>query len=434
MSVAAVFEIIAILILMVFSAFFSASDMAFSVVNLNRLKKLIGVKKPAKLAYNYAKNYEKSITVLLFSNSFVNVVASSLGALLALHIVSDFGLDNKYEGAVSTLISLIMLLLILTFGEILPKAFAKGHALGFSMIAAPVVKVFSIIFFPIVTPSTAFAKLVTKPFINHFGEVEDTPIKDEELSEMFDAIEEEGIIDEDQSELLYSALEFKDTTAHEIMIPRVKIEGLEKNADLMKLVLSGHKFRHSRIPVYEGSLDKIIGYIPVKTLYKALLFENKVSIEALLTPILEVPSTMEISSILEEMKHAKRHIAVVKDEWGGTDGILTLEDILEELVGELYDEHEIVQVDIKKMEKRNHFLVLGTCDIETFFEAFNMDEDEIEEGYETLSGFITAKLNDFATVGDKIKLTRVDIIVRKASPYTVEEAEVIYHPRRKKAS
>ena len=434
MSPAAIFELIAILVLMVFSAFFSASDMAFSVVNPNQLKKLMGVKKTAKLAYNYSKNYEKAITVLLFSNSFVNVVASSLGALLAIHIVNDFNFDPGSEGLISTLVSLVMLLLILTFGEIMPKAIAKTHALGVSMVAAPIVKTLSIVFFPIVFPSTALAKLVTKPVIKRFAENEDTPVKDEELSEMFDAIEEEGIIDEDQSDRLYSALEFKDTTAHEIMTPRVKIEGVEKNTDLMKLISSGYKFKHSRIPVYEGSMDKIIGYIPVKTLLKTLLFKDKVTIESLLTPVLEVPSNMEISAILDEMKHNRRHIAVVKDEWGGTDGILTLEDILEELVGEIYDEHEVVKIDIKKMDKRNHFLVLGTCDIETFFEEFNMDEDDIEEGYETLSGFITHKLNGFASPGDKIKLTRLDIIVRKSTSYTVEEAEVIYHPRRKKVS
>lgn len=432
MSAKAILEIIAILVLLVFSAIFSATDMALSVVSLSRLKKLSEKKKTAKLAYFYASNYDKSITVILFSNAFVNVVASSFGALLALDIVADFALDQNLEGMISTLISAIMLLLILMFGEIVPKAFAKGHALSFACFSAPIVKALSILFFPIVAPSTAFAKWLTNPLVNRFGDAEDSPVKGEEITEMFVTIEKEGIIDEENAEMLHDALDFKDTTAYEIMVPRVHIEGIERKTDLMKLVSSGFKFVHSRIPVYEGNLDKIVGYIPVKTLYKSLLFEKKVTIEDLLTPILNVPSTMDISSILEEMQKSRRHIAVVKDEWGGTDGILTLEDILEELVGDIWDEYEVVKVDIQKLAQRNHYRVLGSCDIEDFFETFHMDEEDIEEGYETVSGFINRQLNGFAKVGDKIRLPRVDIIVTKASPYTVEEAEVVYHPRRKK--
>ena len=431
MSPIAIAELIAIFVLLVFSAFFSMSDMAFSIVSLNRLKKAFETRKSAKLAHRYAKEYEKSITTLLFSNALVNVIASSLGALFALHIVDDFGLEASHTSAVSTSISLGMLLLILTFGEIIPKAFAKAHSYGVALFAAPIVRVFSIIFFPIVYPSTRFAQLITLPFVRKFGKDDDVPPGDEELSLMVEAIEEEGIIDEDSAEIIQSALEFKDTDAYEIMTPRMRIEGIEKNTDLMKLVSSGKKISHSRLPVYEGNLDHIIGYIPVKSLYKALLFEKKVTVDSLLTPVIEVPRTMEISSILEEMKAAHRHIAVVKDEYGGTDGILTLEDILEELVGELYDESETVKVEIAKTPKRNQFLVLGRINIDLFFETFHIDEDEREYGYETLSGFINERLGGFAKVGDEVNLLKVDIKVTKASPYTVEEALIIYHPRRK---
>ena len=428
MSTAAILDIVIIAILLVFSAFFSMCDMAYSTVNINRLKK--SKAKTAKLALKYASEYEKSITTLLFSNAFVNVVASSIGALFAINIVNDFNIDPTYGGLTSTLVSLGMLLLILTFGEILPKAFAKAHSYGVSLFGAPVVKFFSIVFFPIVFPSTWFAKTITKPIIEKFDD--DLPPGDEELSIMVEAIEKEGIIDEDNAEMLHSALEFKDTAAYEIMTPRMRIEGIERKTDLIRFVQGGGKFKHSRVPVYENDLDHIVGYIPVKSLYKAMLFEKKVTVDSLLTEVLEVPRTAEISSILEEMKKVHRHIAVVKDEYGGTDGILTLEDIIEELVGELYDESETVKVDIAKTQKRNQFLVLGSCNIDLFFETFHIDEEEREEGYETLSGFINERLGDFAKVGDEVVLLKVDIKVTKASPYVVEEALITYHPRRKK--
>ena len=434
MSFLSILYIVVIVVLMLFSAFFSASDMAYGVAPLRQLKKASEKSKGARLAYETAKNYDKTITVLLFSNSLVNVVASSLGALLSIRIVFDLGLDKSMEGTVSSIISALMLLLILTFGEIMPKAFAKVHPYGVCVFAAPIVKFFSIAFFPFVRPAEWFGKLVTNPFVRKFEDVEDAPVKDEELSEMFEAIEDEGIIDEENADLLQNALEFKDTTAYEIMTPRMKIEGISLSEDIIKVIKSGKKFNHSRIPVYDGSLDNIVGYIQTKALYKALLLEKKVSIDNLLLPIVAVPKTMEISSILELMQDNHRHIAVVKDEFGGTDGILTLEDILEELVGELWDENDTVKIDIQRMGKRNQYRVLGSTDIETFFETFHMDTDEIEEDYETLSGFINDQLGRFAVVGDKINLPRVEIIVTKASPYTVEEATVIYHPRRKKAS
>ncbi|MCR5079095.1 MAG: hemolysin family protein [Bacilli bacterium] len=439
MSFASIAYIIVITILIVFSGIFSASDMAYSVAPLRQLKKASETSKGARLAYGNAKNYDKTITVLLFSNSLVNVIASSLGALLAIQIVRDIGITDTQEitameGTLSTIISMAMLLIILTFGEIMPKAFAKVHSYGVCVFSAPIIKVLSVLLFPFVRPSELFGTLVTSPFVKKFEEVEDAPVKDEELSEMFEAIEDEGIIDEENADLLQSALEFKDTTAFEIMTPRMKIEGISLDEDIMKIVKSGKKFNHSRIPVYQGSLDNIVGYIQTKSLYKSLLLEKKVSITSLLLPIIAVPMTMEISSILELMQEKHRHIAVVKDEFGGTDGILTLEDILEELVGELWDENDTVKIDIQRLNKRNQYRVLGSTDIETFFETFHMDEEEIEDDYETLSGFINDYLGRFAVVGDKVNLPRVEIIVTKASPYTVEEAKVIYHPRRKKVS
>ena len=190
-------------------------------------------------------------------------------------------------------------------------------------------------------------------------------------------------------------------------------------------------FRYSRIPVYEKNYDHIIGYIPVKSLQKAILNGKKLSIRDLMLPILNVPRTCEISTILKEMKKSHHHIAVVKDEYGGTEGIITLEDILEELVGEMWDESEPIQEEVMKTEKRNVYLVRGSMNIEKFFERFKLDDELIDRDYETLSGWINDRLGRFSRVGDVIDFQRVTLRVKKVSAYTVEIVEVTYHPRRK---
>lgn len=429
MSLTSIIYIIVIIVLMAMSAFFSASDMAFAAVNMRQLKRAAdNNEKLAKKTYRFATNYDKTITSLLFGNNLVNILASSLGTLLAINLAMDFNLDASLT---STVITVIMLVIVLTFGEIVPKAFSRVHSFGMARTATPIIAVLQVIFFPVVFVVTRFANFVTKPIIDHVYDPEDVAPSDDELAQMVEAIENEGIIDEDNADMLHRSLEFKDTSAYEVMTPRMKIEGISIDTNLNKFVRTSNAFRHSRILVYKKNYDHIVGYIQVKTLLKAMLNEQPLSMDSLLTPILAVPRTMEISSVLSLMKKSHHHIALVKDEYGGTEGIITLEDILEELVGELWDESEPVKIDIEKTKKRNVYRVAGYTDIERFFEAFHMDEEKLDEDYETLSGFVIDKLGRFAQVGDILKCGKVDIKVTKASPYTVEETEVVYHPRRK---
>lgn len=412
-----------IAVLLVFSAFFSACDMAYSVVNKRKLKTAMDKgSSVAKRAYRYAEKYDETIVTVLFGNNLVNILASSLAA--ALSLLEPFS-NNPMS---STYISLIMLAVLLVFGEILPKAFGKNFSYRIAMMSAPVLLVFEYAFFPISKSVSWIANLMTKPLLK-FAPA-DAPASDEELQAMVDDIEDEGFIDHDQSELIQNSIEFKDTCAYEVMTPRVRIEGIEVTEDLNRYVLKEGAFRHSRIPVYRKNYDHIIGYIPVKGLQRAIINGQKLSFDRLMLPILEVPRTMEISLILELMKKSKHHIAVVKDEYGGTEGIVTLEDILEELVGELWDESEPIDLTVRKGERRNIYYAKGRMSIDEFFETFHLDEEEIDEDYETLSGWFNDKLGRFGKVGDSLEYGKLTISVLKASAYTVDEFKIVYHPRR----
>lgn len=428
MSLPAILYLVAIGVLLLFSSFFSATDMAFSSVNERRLKTASEKgSKVAKLAYRYAKDYDHTIITVLFGNNLVNISASSLAAILVLE--PPFTLDPSLW---ETLIPLILLLVVLIFGEILPKAIARVYSYRVCLLSAYVLRFFEIAFFPFARGMNAFAMLLTKPLSRKAKQIASEAASDEELQAMVDDIEDEGIIDESQSELISNSIEFKDTCAYEVMTPRVKIEGVSLDENLERFIVKKDAFVYSRLPVYKKNYDHIVGYIPVKSLQKAILNGKRLSVEELMLPILEVPRTCEISFILKMMKRSHHHIAVVKDEYGGTEGIITLEDILEELVGEMWDESDTVQEEVMKTDKRYVYLVRGSMSIEDFFERFQLDRQSLDEDYETLSGWINDHLGRFARKGDVIDYQRVTIRVKKVTAYTVDLTEITYHPRRKK--
>lgn len=416
-----------IFVLLCFSAIFSCMDMAYSCASLPTLKESSRNSKRAAKAYYFASNYEETIIAPLFGNSVVNILASSLGTLLALKLAEQYNWDQE---VVSLLVSILMLLLILTFGEILPKIIGRTYSRPLALFFTYPLSFLRIVFFPIVFISKKFAGALTRPVLKANADEEEGP-SDEELQEMVLAINREGIIDSKSRELLSNSIEFKDTSAYEIMTPRMKIEGISAEENLNTYVKLEGAFRHSRIPVYKHDYDHIIGYIPVKSLLRAMLYDDDLSIDELIRPTLSVPRTMEISAILGLMKKSHIHLAIVKDEYGGTEGLLTMEDILEELVGEIYDEGEVVVLDIEKTNKRNVYLVRGNMNIEEFFQKFHLDQEEMDEDYETVSGWINDRLGKFGEEGDRFEFGPLTVRVKKASPYTVVQAEVTYHPRRK---
>lgn len=418
-----------LLVLIGLSATFSAADMAYSSVNKLRLEKraLLGDER-AKKALHLANDYDKTIASVLFGNDFVNILSSSLASLLGADLLEPL----LGEGPSALIASLSLLFLLLVFGEITPKAVAKPHSFGFARALTGFVGVIEVLFFPFVYPANFLAERLSSPLIEKAPQ-ETQLASDEELQAMVDQIEKEGIIDEDQSELLHRSIEFKETSCYEIMTPRIKVFGYDTDVPFKEFLQSPEVFRHSRIPVFHGNLDNVLGYLPVKSLLRVLVKGEKPDLDKLILPVISVPRTMMISSTMALMKETHHHIAIVRDEFGGTEGIITLEDILEELVGEMWDEKDKIEDDIVLTGKKNVYRVKGRSNISDVFAQFHLDESTLNEDYTTLSGWINDQLGRFAQEGDRFSYESIDVKVLKCSDYTVKEVLISYHPRRKGA-
>lgn len=408
-------------LLLVFSFCYSAMDMAYGTVSQSRLKTRAkeGDKRSAK-ALKFAQNYDKSIATILFGNDFSNVLLSSLGALVGRDLLEPY-IGEAY----STVSSLILLGILLIFGEFVPKQIAKEHSFAVTRFFAPFLELVGILFFPFVYPSDHLARWLVKPIASKRNQNESPLASDEELEAMVNTIEQEGIIDEDQSELLHRSIDFKETSCYEVMTPRVNVFGYDTDGSFAEFLKEKDVFRHSRIIVYEGNFDHILGYIPVKTLLRELVKGKNVSYQDVLVPIVNVPRTMMISSAMALMKESKHHIAIVRDEYGGMEGIVTMEDILEELVGEMWDEKDNPHHDIRKASRRNCYYVSGNENIDDLYNFLGLDPDKLlPDDYTTVSGWIVDHLGRFAQVGDSFRTNQIEVTVLHCDEFTVKEAYI----------
>ncbi|MFA5480813.1 MAG: hemolysin family protein [Bacilli bacterium] len=408
--------LIAIGIMVIMSAFFSAADMVYSSVDKLRLKKDVEKgSKTAKIALQFAEQYDKTIATILFSNNLVNIAASSLAS------ISFFGDKLGPE-----LITLIMFLIIVTFAEIIPKTIGRIYSHGLAILFAYPILVFKFLFFPFVYGTSALGRLIVSPLYKKAHDEQES-VSDDELQEMVDTIEEEGVIDEDQGDLLRSAITFMDTQAYEIMTPRVDMFAFDIEDDIQELINGENIFMYSRVPAYEGTIDNIIGILPTKLLLKAMLEGSEIDVRSLLTPVSFVPRSMNISTILQDFKNTHNHIAIVKDEYGGTEGLITLEDIVEELVGDIWDETDEIEEEATELED-GVYIIDGAMNIEDFFDLVNLKLDE-EADYSTVSGWCVATLERFAKVGDTFQHRNLQVKVIEADEFTVEKIRVKVLPR-----
>ena len=403
--------LITIFILILLSSFFSAADMVYSTVDKLRLKKEIEQKnKKAKVALHLANNYDQTIPTIVFSNNLVNIFATSLAS------VSLLG-KNLHP----LIITLIMFALIVFFAEILPKVFGRVFSYRFSKLFAYPVLGLTYLVFPIVYVTRFFGTLITKCLKGEY-EIDEEVISDDELHEMVETIEEEGLIDKEQGELLRSAITFIDTQAFEIMTPRINMFAYDIDDDINKLINDDKIFMYSRLPVYQESLDNIIGILPTKLLVKLMLENKPINVKELLLPVIYVPRFLNISNILKEFKLTHNHLAIVIDEYGGTEGLLTLEDIVEELVGEIFDEMDEIKEDIIQLDQTT-FLVDGRVNIEDFFDLVFLEVDE-EADYTTISGWCIDILEKFAKVGDAFTYKNLHVEIIEADEFRVEKVKV----------
>ncbi len=395
-----------IIICFVLSAIFSLLDMTYSTVKISRLEESFKKKEPfSKEALKHAKNYDKTIATILFGNDFVNIFASSLISILGMELLS-----NYFNEEISTIIITVSsLFILLIFCEYIPKALGRGFSLLFSKVFAYFITVLEYLFYIFITPVGYLSNWLCFRLLRKTGKEEEI-CSDDELLNMVDEIEEEGIIDKDKSELLQSAIEFKETSVYLAMTPRVKIVGYDINTPIEKLMEDPQWSTYSRIIVYDKDMDHVLGYFHVNALLKEMVLNNKFDIKNLIHPILSIPSTMQLSSVLITMKRKRQHILLVKDEYGGTDGIITMEDILEEIVGEIWDENDRPKDDIIPGEEDNEYIVSGEMNIFDFFDFFKLNEDSIDEDYATVSGYIINRLGRFAKDDDEMLIE--DVLIK----------------------
>ena len=402
---------------LVLSAFFSMMDMALSKVDIARLENAADKgSKRAKVALNLAKDFEITISGILFMNNVANIFASSFATLIGLYIGKVGFMSGEW------FITIILTIFIIIFCEFMPKAFAKRFSLSLSITFAYVINGFKYLTLVIVWPISQLFILFGKLFKKK--SIEEDKIDEDVLDEIIDTVEEEGIIEENEAEILRGVVDLSDIEAFEIMTPRVDVFALDVEEDIDEYIKSGELFKHSRIPVYEDTIDNIIGILSVKRLAPFLLKKEPYKIKNLLYEPIVIPRNRQVLDLLDEFKTKKVHIAIIKDEYGGTEGIVTMEDILEEVVGEIFDEND--EVEEEYIEKDNGVYIFdGSVNIEDAFEIIGYEGyDELETSYTTIGGFCQEILDRFAKKGDTFEFDHYKFTVLEADEFTVEKLKI----------
>ena len=379
-------NIVIIIMLLVLSALFSSCETAFSSVNKIRLKNYAAKgDKRAEKALKIANKFEDALTAILIGNNIVNILSTSISTVLFTQILGPGGVGAA---------TVVMTVLVLVFGEITPKSFAKNHAEQCALMFAEPLSAFMIVLKPVVMVFKVIQKLF-KP------KTEQPSVTEDELKYIIDEIEEQGVLEEQESDLVRSALEFDEITVDEILIPRVNVIAIEKNTPFNEIKEKFLTDMYSRLPVYEKNIDNIIGVITNKSFFR-LMNENKENISDIMQEIIHISDLKLISEALKEMQKSKMHMAVVMDQYGGTKGIITLEDIIEELVGEIYDENdEIIAHFVKTGD--NEYEVSGELSISDMLENLDMPEDKIECSGNSVGGWIMELLGHVAVENETVQ-------------------------------
>lgn len=429
-----------IALMIVLSAYFSASEISFNASNKLRLKKAAeSGEKLAGLAYRISEDFTSALSAILIGNNLVNIAASTTATVLAMSLLLRLT-GNASDTFASFLATVVMTLIILIFGEIIPKIIAKNYADKTVRFFAIPTRVLTIILYPVVW----LVMLLIRGLSHIWGkDSEDTPtVTEEELSSIIDTIEEEGVIDEEKSELLQSTLEFRDTTIEELMTPRIDVLSFDIDDDPAEIAELIENSRYSRIPVYEDSIDNIIGVLYLNHYYRALIDEPdpaKLNLREMLMEPCFLHKTMKLPAALKVLRERKTHLAIIVDEFGGTHGIVTMEDILEELVGDIWDESdEVIPEFIKTGE--NTYEVSGDMNIDDFFSEVEFEPHDFECEYSTMGGLAIERLDADPHVGDsftesdghselcvvvsemdEMRVTKLTVLVKKPDAESEEE-------------
>ena len=407
-------QIFLIIILIMCSAFFSATETALSSANKIRLKNMAdNGSHAAQRTLNVLAKYDKALTTILIGNNIVNIACSSIATILAIQLVGE-----QYGSLVSTIATTVI---VLIFGEVMPKSIAKDFSEPVAMFSSAVISFLMVIF----TPFSAFFILLKKGMSKIFHRKESVSMTEEELKVMIDEIEDEGVLETQESDLVRSALEFDEITVDEIITPRVRITAVEVGENINDVRRKFLQEEYSRMPVYERTLDNIIGIITEKEFFKQYEKSSDFTIRSIMQETIYLPQMQKLSEVFRTMQKQKCHMSVVLDQHGGTLGIVTMEDILEELVGEIWDESDEVKSPVTVVGT-NTFEVYGEVSLNSlrrFLESRDIPAD-IESEAHTVAGWVLGLFGSIPKSGDEITNGCFKVTVLEAAELRVNRVRI----------
>jgi CBS domain containing-hemolysin-like protein len=412
------FYILAAVACILLSAFFSAAEMALSSANRIRLENLAeDGNRAAAAAVKVIDRYDSALSAILIGNNFVNIALSSLASVIA---ITAFGARYTW------LATVIVTVAVVIFGETVPKIIAKKNANRFSAAAAPFIRALSFLLRPLTALVVWLVHLITRPLRGESAEDEGEAAV-EELQSIIETAEDEDVLDEDRGELLRSALDFDEISVSEIMTARVDIVAVDVKDPWQEIYDTVSSAGYSRIPVYEGSIDNIIGVLLVNRFFKALADGKQPRLRALLIPPCYVYKTTKLPDVLQQLRKVKQHLAIVTDEYGGVCGIVTMEDVLEQIVGEIWDETD--EVDPEVVERAEGVWELdGDMSIGEFTELLGLSEAAFETESATVGGWTLEKFGAFPQEGDSFAEDGVTLTVLRMDGRRVERVLVRRDP------
>ena len=409
----------AILVCVFFSNFFSSSEMAYSACNRVRLENASDDgSKRAAAAVKIVERFDDTLSTILIGNNLVNIAASSLGSLAVMELLGD---------GYAWVSTVVITTLVIIFGETIPKIIAKNSANRIALRHAYFIRILSVLFKPLIMLVVGLIRLICLPLKGERTDASDDDAV-EELSSIIETAEDESVLDEDRSELVQAAIDFSDIMASEVMTARVDMLALDIEDDWDELLKTIDESPYSRLPVYEDGVDNIIGVLYLNHFLKALAGDEKPDIRSLLMPVCYVYKTMKLPAVLSELRRAKQHLAVVVDEYGGTLGVLSMEDVLEQLVGEIWDETDEVEEEIVERPD-GRFELDGDMVISDFIELMELNEEDFDFESDTVGGWTIEMFGSFPKVGDSFEYENFTVTVLQMDGLRVEKILVQVHPK-----
>ena len=418
-------QYILLVLLLCGSAFFSGTEIAFTSLNKLRLKKdSEHMTKAEKLVAYICNHYDHALSTVLIGNNLVNIGATSLATVLAVNLAlaSQGKLSDQ---TASSIVTVIMTVIILIVGEITPKMLAKRYNEVIIKVVCWPLTALMVILSPAVFVSTAIVNLFS--LLWHKKGDENITITEEDLESILDTVEDEGIIDENQTELLQSALEFSDLEVSDILTPRIDVIGLEINDSLEKVLEIINESQFSRYPVYDRTIDHVVGVIYVKHLLRELVEHKDVEWQSFMLDHIFIPESMKLHDVMEEFRKNQMHMAIVADEYGGTAGIVTMEDVLEQLVGEIWDENDDIVADWQKISD-TRYECAGDMNLSEFCDELDLDEEELGSDCATVGGWATDEIGAMPVEFDAFDFKHLTVIVKAVNEsHRIEKLIILLH-------